>query len=141
MDQSPLFLTLEQVLAIHDDQIERYGGSHGVRDLSLLLSAIARPQATFGGEDLYPHIFLKAAVLMQGIILNHPFVDGNKRTGVVSAARFLFVNGYQFHASGAALIQMALKVEAKTISPEELVGWLQKNSRKMRRRYLTVNQT
>lgn len=87
-----IFLTLEQVLAIHYDQIERYGGSHGVRDLALLESATQRPQASFMGEDLYPDIFKKGAALMHSLILNHPFVDGNKRSGVVSTASFLHYN-------------------------------------------------
>lgn len=125
------FLALEQVLAIHDDQIERYGGSHGIRDLALLESAIFRCQATFAGEDLYLGIFLKAAVLMQGIISNHPFIDGNKRTGSVAAARFLFVNGYDLQTSQKALVSAALKVEAKKFPLERLATWLKKNSKKI----------
>lgn len=125
------YLTLEDVLAIHDDQIERYGGSHGVRDLALLESAIARPQATFGGEDLYPDIFLKAAVIMQGIISNHSFIDGNKRTGSVSVARFLFVNGYELICNNKALVSIARKTEAKKLSLEQIASWLKKNARKI----------
>lgn len=132
MPQQTFYLTLEQVLAIHDDQIERYGGSHGIRDLGLLESAIARPQATFGGLDLYPDLFLKTAVLMHSIISNHPFLDGNKRTGVVSAARFLFVNGYRLTLSNKGLVEIARKTEAKKISIEELAAWLKKNSKKQK---------
>lgn len=131
MPQNVFFLALEEILLIHDDQIEKYGGSHGIRDLGLLEAAIARPQAIFAGKDLYPDLFLKAAVVMQGIISNHPFVDGNKRTGVVCAARFLFINGYDLIASSSALVNIVRKIEAKKVSLEQLAAWLKKNSRKI----------
>lgn len=124
------FLTLEQVLAIHDDQIERYGGSHGIRDLGLLEAAIVRPQSTFGGEDLYPNIFLKAAVIMHGIIMNHPFLDGNKRSGSVACARFLFINGYDLVVNQEELVRVTLKVHSKAISIEKLASWLRRNSKR-----------
>lgn len=127
-----VYLDLEQILAIHHDQIERYGGSHGIRDLALLESAVARPQSTFAGEDLYPDVFLKAAVIMHGIILNHPFLDGNKRTGTVSAARFLFMNDYMLKTTNKKLVEVALKVESKKISIKQLANWLSKNSKKLR---------
>src|SRR3990172_10842143 len=94
MDKVIFFITLEQLLTIHEDQIDRYGGSHGIRDLNLLESALFRPQTTFSGEDLYKTIFDKAAALMHSLILNHPFVDGNKRTAVVAAIIFLLQNGW-----------------------------------------------
>ena len=75
-------LTAEQVLFIHYRLIEETGGIHGIRDIPLLQSAVARPMATFGSDDLYPDIFSKAAALMHSIIKNHPFVDGNKRTSI-----------------------------------------------------------
>lgn len=125
------FLTLEQVLAIHDNQIELYGGGYGIRDLSLLEAAIARSQSTFDGEDLYPNIFLKAAVIMHGIIMNHPFLDGNKRSGSVSCSRFLFINGYDLVVNQRELVKTALKVHSKEISIEKLASWLKKNSRKI----------
>ncbi len=131
MPQQTVFLTLEQVLAIHDNQIEQYGGSHGIRDLGLLESALARPQGSFGGEDLYPGIFFKAAVLVQGIILNHPFLDGNKRTGTVSAARFLFINGYELKTTNNPLVKTARLVEAKKLSLEELSSWFKKSSKRI----------
>lgn len=76
------YLTVEQVLFIHARLVSEISGTHGVRDLGLLESAVARPQATFEGNDLYSDIFSKAAALMESLIGNHPFVDGNKRTGM-----------------------------------------------------------
>lgn len=122
-----IYLTLDQILVIHDNQIELYGGSHGIRNLGLLESALARPQSSFAGEDLYPNIFLKAAVLMQGIIANHSFIDGNKRTGTVSAARFLYINGYNIEVANKILVNLALKVESKKITIKQLSAWFKKH--------------
>lgn len=127
-DQPPEFLTMEQVLIIHTDQIDRYGGSQGLRDLALLESALFRPQTTFAGRDLYPVLFDKAAALMHSLILNHPFVDGNKRTGVVSAFIFLELNGRKVKASNKEVISLALKVESKKLRINEISRWLLSHS-------------
>ncbi len=82
------YLTAEQVLFLHARLIEETGGSHGIRDVGLLQSAVARPRATFEGEDLYPDVCSKAAALMHSLINNHPFVDGNKRTGTAALKSF-----------------------------------------------------
>lgn len=128
--RSTTFLTLEQILVIHDDQIERYGGRHGLRDLSLIESAIMRPQTTFGGKDLYPSVFEKAAAMMHSLIFNHPFQDGNKRTGTVSALVFLKLNDYDLVVSQEQLFQSALKIESKDWDVTQLSSWLKKHSRK-----------
>ena len=87
-------LTAEQVLFIHSRLIDETGGSHGVRDTGLLLSAVERPKSGFGDTELYPDIFAKSAALMESLIKNHPFIDGNKRTAITSSAIFLQVNGH-----------------------------------------------
>ena len=86
-------LSAQQVLFIHARLIEATGGEHGVLDLGLLQAAVARPQATFDGADLYASLFQKAAALMESLAQNHPFVDGNKRTAITAAALFLLQNG------------------------------------------------
>lgn len=129
---STTFLTLEQVLAVHDNQIELYGGSHGIRDLTLLESAVMRPQSTFAGRDLYPSFFNKAAVLAHSLILNHPFVDGNKRTGVVSAITFLEFNGFSVRCLQKELVLFALKIESKEFDIEKISVWLKKHSKKIK---------
>jgi death on curing protein len=88
----PQFLTLDEVIAIHRDQIERYGGSLGVRDWGLLKSAIAMPAATFGGQYLHSDLCEMAAAYLFHIVQNHPFIDGNKRVGAVAADVFLTLN-------------------------------------------------
>jgi len=89
----PLFLTLAEVIEIHKDQISRYGGSAGIRDMNLLSSAVAMPYASFGGHFLHRDIFEMAAAYAFHISQNHPFIDGNKRTALASALIFLELNG------------------------------------------------
>lgn len=132
MPQKIIFLTLEQALVIHEDQIVRYGGTSGLRDLGLLESAIFRPQSSFGGEDLYSTVFVKAAALAHSLILNHPFIDGNKRTGVVSTLVFLEINGYSFNVIQDQLIEMAFKIATKEFDIEEIADWLKKSSEKVK---------
>lgn len=125
-----VYLTLEILLAIHDSMIEKYGGSFGVRDLGLLDSALARPQSSFAGEDLYPTILDKAATLFHSLIFNHAFVDGNKRTTLTTTARFLFVNGYELKAADEELINFPLRVENQHLDIEKISDWLKKHVNK-----------
>ncbi|MEX2560800.1 MAG: type II toxin-antitoxin system death-on-curing family toxin, partial [Pirellulales bacterium] len=110
MTLAPSFLTLDEVIAIHRDQVARYGGSPGVRDWGLLRSAVAMPAAAFGGQYLHPDICEMAAAYLFHIVQNHPFIDGNKRTGAVAADVFLAVNGVRLTASEDALADCVLSV-------------------------------
>lgn len=95
MDE-PTFLTLAEVLELHDRSIQQFGGSPGVRDRGLLESALATPQATFGGQYLHDGLAEMAAAYLFHLVKNHPFVDGNKRTGALSARVFVRMNGARF---------------------------------------------
>ena len=128
------FLSAEQVLFIHARMIEETGGSHGVRDLGLLESAVARPQATYEGKELYEDIFTRAAALMDSLINNHPFVDGNKRTGVAAAALLLRLNGWQLNPSPADLERQTLRVATESLAVQELGAWLRSNSVQLKRK-------
>ena len=119
------YLSPQQVLAIHDQLVKRFGGSLGLRDVGLLESAVARPQASFGGEDLYPTIFNKAAALMHSLLKNHPFVDGNKRTALASCGIFLKWNGYLLINSHQEELEFALKVENESMDFEVIAVWLE----------------
>lgn len=121
------YLTVKDVLLLHNLAIDKSGGSHGLRDLGLLESAVARPQASFGGEDLYPTIFIKAGALVHSLLRNHPFVDGNKRTSMFSVMTFLELNGYRFIAKQKEVVNFALKVENERLSVEEIAEWLRKH--------------
>jgi death-on-curing protein len=123
-----IFLDLENVGFLHEDQICRSGGSSGIRDLTLLESAIFRPQTTFGGFDLYESLFDKAAAIMHSIILNHPFIDGNKRTGTICVLVFLELNNYNLDVSQKELEEAALKTATKRWSIEDIAAWLEGHS-------------
>jgi death-on-curing protein len=128
------YLTSEQILFIHARLITETGGSHGVRDLGLLESAVARPQATFGVKELYPDVFVKTAALLDSLINNHPFLDGTKRTGITAAALFLQANGRQLTAAPAEFEEFTLK--AATSHPDLLIlaDWFHQNSKNVRKK-------
>lgn len=124
------YLSAEQVLLIHSRLIDETGGSHGIRDLGLLQSAIARPMATFGGEDLYPDLFQKAAALMESLIKNHPFIDGNKRTAISSTGLFLRINGYVLETSQGEFEDFTLKMATGKISIDDAAEWFKQYTKK-----------
>jgi len=126
-----VYLTAEQVLFIHARLISETGGAHGVRDLDLLLSAVARPQATFDGQDLYPDLFSKAVALLQSLVGNHAFVDGNKRTAITSAGLFLRINGYRLTADNQQLEAFVLQCAQRLYSLEQMIMWLESHSEKI----------
>ena len=125
----PAFLTLDEVLAIHADQIRRYGGTPGLRDLSLLESAIGTPEATFGGELLHGSVFEMAAAYLFHIARNHPFVDGNKRTALMCALVFLGLNGRRLDAEPDALYAVVDGVAAGRIEKSGLAVFLRDHAR------------
>lgn len=125
-----VFLSLEQVIAIHDDQIELYGGSHGIGKLELLESAVMRPQITFGGKDLYPSVFDKSAAVFHSLVLNHAFVDGNKRTATASTLVLLELNRYRLNVEQDELIHVVLKIVSRKWGIKKISFWLKKHSKK-----------
>lgn len=119
------YLSVPQLLFIHARLLAETGGSAGLRDLGLLEAAAARPQATFDQQDLYPTLFHKAAALMDSLVNNHPFVDGNKRVGITAAALFLRQNGYHLTASNPELETFTLRVASGQVELTEIKVWLQ----------------
>jgi len=126
------YLIFDGVIAIHDSMIELYGGSFGILDIGLIQSAISRPRASFGGADLYPSIFDKAAALFHSLIFNHAFIDGNKRTTVTATARFLTINGCSLEATQKELAEFPVLVINKHLSLEEIAGWLKNHAKKVK---------
>lgn len=124
-------LTPRQVLLLHESVIKKYGGSSGLRDKGMFESAIYRPFATFAGSDLYPDIYLKAGALIQSVVKNHPFVDGNKRTGYSSAYIFLKRNGIDLSVKKVEAIKFMIFVANENLSVDEISSWLKKHSRKL----------
>lgn len=122
------YLTIEEVLLLHARLIQRTGGSGGMRDMGLLESALARPRATYEGQDLYPDLWNKAAPLMQSLIRNHPFVDGNKRAAFTATGLFLELNGYMLTASNDEAARFALRTAVGEVDAEAIAAWLQDHS-------------
>ena len=117
------YLTAVQVLFIHARLIGETGGANGLRDLGLLEAAVARPQATFGGDDLYPDVYAKAAALMASLVLNHPFVDGNKRVGITAASIFLRRNGVRLTATNDEVEEHTLAVAQGMLTTDQIAAW------------------
>lgn len=125
------FITIDEVLAIHDRMLEIGGGREGIHDFTLLHSAIERPKAQFGGTFLYTSIWFMAAAMLHSLVKNHSFEDGNKRTAYFSTMKFLFDNGYDLIAQHKDIIRFMVGVDVKKTSIEEIADWLKKNSRKI----------
>jgi death-on-curing protein len=120
-----LFLTLDEVLVAHDEQIRLFGGASGIRDLSLLLSAMGNVEATFGGVFLHETMFEMAAAYLYGICRNHPFVDGNKRTALSAALTFLDTNRIELHADENELVDLVISVAEGKISKAGVAVFLE----------------
>jgi len=118
------YLTMGEVVDIHEAILRQSGGAPGIRDLSLLESALAQPKATFGGEDLHSTLIDKAAGLCFSIVGNHPFVDGNKRVGHAATEVFLLLNGFEITASVDEQERVMIEVASGTISRAQLADWL-----------------
>ncbi len=127
---SPIFLNLSEVLRIHRDQIERYGGEPGIRDLGLLQSALAMPAAGFGGRFLHNDLFEMAAAYLFHITRNHPFVDGNKRTGAVCALVFLELNDMEINAGEDELVEMVTAVAEGRMEKGAIADFFRKHAHK-----------
>jgi death on curing protein len=124
----PRFLSVEDVIDIHADQIERYGGSLGVRDVELLRSAIGMPEAGFWDQYLHADFFEMAAAYLYHIVQNHPFIDGNKRTGAMAAFVFLKLNGSTIDADESAFESLVLKAAQGQTDKPAIAEFFRKHS-------------
>jgi death-on-curing protein len=122
------YLSVEEVLALHDYQIERFGGTHGLLSLPLLESAVNRPKTNISGRDMYNNPFDKAAALAYSIIKNHPFVDANKRTGLHAALTFLELNGIKVKIKSTLLVKLGLDIANGKKSFEQITIFLKGHS-------------
>ena len=118
------FLSEAEVIAINEEVVAKYGGLHGVRDLHMLRSAVARPQMSIAFQDAYKTIFDKAAALFHSIINNHPFLDGNKRTSLFSAILFLEYNGWKIELKRKAAVKFTRKAHNEDYTVEQISKWL-----------------
>jgi len=118
----------QSVLQLHKAVLQQYGGGEGIREPEMLDSALKRAFQTFGGEELYADAIDKAAAVLQSVIVNHPFVDGNKRTGVLLGFTLLLANNIHITATEDARYDFVISVSKNELSYEEIVHWLRHNS-------------
>ncbi len=128
------FLTLSEVLELHDRVIDQTGGADGVRDLGAVESAVFQPQMTFGSKELYPTMQTKAAALCFSLVKNHPFVDGNKRVGHAAMETFLVLNGWELAAATDDAEQTILSLATGNLQREQLVAWIASHIRRLETR-------
>ena len=129
-----VFLTLDEVLALHADQIERYGGQPGIRDLGLLESALAMPRAAFGGQRLHESLPEMAAAYLFHLVRGHPFLDGNKRVGLMAMLAFLGLNSLRLDAQEQELVDLVVGVATGRVSKAEVAVFVQRHARGRGRR-------
>jgi death-on-curing protein len=122
-------ISLEELVWLHTVAVTEFGGSQGVRDRGLLESAIARPLATFGGKNLYDTPHKRAAALAESLVMNHGFVDGNKRTAMYAMAAWLEREGYVIDAARRELRDLALSIASHELSTEQIATWLVQRSK------------
>jgi len=120
--------SVQDVIDIHEIMILRYGGSPGLRDAGLLESALASPRQTMFDQELYPDIAAKAAILLIGLLKNHPFVDGNKRTALVTTLRFLETNDCTLNATEDELFDFILNIITAKVNKDEATTWIRSRS-------------
>ena len=121
-------ITLTEVLHLHKLSIEIWGGSDGTRDYGLLESAVERPNATFGGEELYPTVFLKAAAILESIVKNHPFVDGNKRTGWLACIAVMRLDERRFTLTEDEAYDFVIRVASSHLELEDIALFIELQS-------------
>ncbi len=124
--KDPEFLTLDEALALHADQIDRYGGAHGVRDMGLLESALAAPRATFAGGFLHASIPEMAAAYLYHLVRNHSFLDGNKRAGLAATIAFLGLNDLWLEAPDDDLVDLVVGVAEGRVDKAEVAVFLKR---------------
>ena len=128
------YLFPKQVLYLYQRIIQQSGGGLGLRDEGLLESAVYRPQASFGGQDLYPDLFSKAAALGHSIIANHPFIDGNKRVGFEAMRLMLRLNRYDLHAPLTAKYEFVMEIANGKLTEQAIADWLKHHSKPYQKR-------
>ena len=128
MAADPQFLTLDEVLTLHSDQIQRYGALPGLRDVALLSSALGAPRATFGGEYLHNDLFEMAAAYLFHLVKNHAFLDGNKRVGLAAALLFLWMNDQEIDAEETELYELVLGVAEGRVVKEVAAEFLRQRA-------------
>ena len=125
------YVSLDEIVEAQKILLKKYGGDHGIRDQGLLESAVHRPQATVFGKEAYPALFDKAAVICQSLLMNHAFIDGNKRAAFAACHLTLLMNGWSLTTSGDEIYDFLLRAIQKHADWPEISAWLKKHSKKI----------
>jgi death-on-curing protein len=120
-------LSVSDIIVLHQKIIDKTGGSHGIRDLGLIESAVSRAYATFGGNDLYETVEAKIAATSYSLVSNHGFVDGNKRIGIAAMLLLLRLNGYKLQYSQQELIDLGLGLAAGNLDENDILKWIKEH--------------
>ena len=126
------YLSEEDIIEIHSILIDKIGGSHGIRDRGTISSIVSQPKQNVFGEELYTNIYTKAAAYTRGIIFNHPFIDSNKRTAIVSAFVFLEDNNFKITAQKGEVEKFTLKIISEKLEIKDIASWLEENTKKLK---------
>lgn len=124
------YLTTDEVMLIHERILEKSEGAGGIIEWKLLASAVKRPQASFDKNDLYSNLFVKAAALGHSLVLNHPFIDGNKRTAWEAMHTFIEENGFMLKVKPDEIVELMLRVEDKSAGVEQIATWLKQRAKR-----------
>ncbi|MFA4846041.1 MAG: type II toxin-antitoxin system death-on-curing family toxin [Patescibacteria group bacterium] len=135
------YLTAEEILMLHKNVVDETGGLHGIRDVGLLQSVVERPKTAVFGTEMFPDVWTKAASYLHSIVMNHVFVDGNKRTSVISAARFLFVNGQKLQVSNKEIEIYILRVVTEKLNIATIAQWFKMHCKETDKKRIYAPQT
>ena len=124
-------ITLKETLIIHELAIEKFGGGEGIRDMNLLESALQRPHATFDQQELYPTPIEKAAAIIESIVKNHPFADGNKRTGYILMRLMLLKSNLDIEASEEEKYKFVIRIAEGKSDFEEIKSWIKNEAKEI----------
>jgi len=124
-------ITVEQAIKIHEILIEKFGGAKGLRDLALLESALSRPYQTFGGAELHQDEFQKAAAIIESLLINHPFIDGNKRIGFVVMRLVLLEHGWQLNATQEEKYQFVMLIASGKTDFDGILNWIKSKTERI----------
>ena len=122
------YLSISETLELHERLIASSGGATGIRDLGALESAVSQPHASFGQQDLYPDVVAKAAALCFSLVMNHPFIDGNKRVGHAAMETFLLLNGFEINSEVDEQEKIVLSLAAGQFDRNDFVLWLREHT-------------
>lgn len=136
----PKYFSEGEILLIHNRAVDETGGLHGVRDYNAIQSVVEQPRQAVFGEELYPTLFLKTSVYARNIIAHHPFLDGNKRTGIIVASVFLSDNGYAVEAKEGEFYELALHIAEDKWEYEKISAWFESHTTKIRVAKLRVRR-